>query len=64
VKSLANLYGEQNDISSVYIELKTHALAFTMELLSHDKTLKYMQKTQHPGKWCGTLFNVVLHWYE
>jgi hypothetical protein len=26
--------------------------------------LKYMQKTQHPGKWCGTLFNVVLHWYE
>jgi hypothetical protein len=65
VKSLANPYGEHNDISSVYIELKTHALAFTMEQLSHDTKLKYMmQKTQHPGKWCGTLFNVVLHWYK
>jgi hypothetical protein len=65
VKSLANPYGEHNGISSVYtIELKSHALEFTMEQLSHDTMLKYMQKTQHPGKWCGTLFNVVLHWYE
>jgi hypothetical protein len=64
MKSLANPYGEHNDISSVYIELKTHVIAFTMDQLSHDTLLKYMQKTQHPGKMCGTLFNVVLHWYE
>jgi hypothetical protein len=39
MKSLAN-HGEHNDISGVYLELKAHAQAFTMEKLSHDAPLK------------------------
>jgi hypothetical protein len=46
VNSLAHMYGEHNDTSSVYLELKTHSLAFTMEQSSHDTLLKYMRKIQ------------------
>jgi hypothetical protein len=34
VNSLAHPYVEHNDISSVYLELKAHPLAFTIEQLS------------------------------
>jgi hypothetical protein len=62
--SLAHPYGDHNGTSSVYLELKTHALAFTMEQLSHDAILQYMGKMQNSGKWCHTLFLVTLHWHE
>jgi hypothetical protein len=64
MKSLADTYGEDNDASIVYIELKKNALDFTMEHLSCDEMIQYMLTIQHPGKWHGTVFNVVLHWYE
>jgi hypothetical protein len=63
VNSLSHPYGEHNDTSSIYLELETHSLAFTIEQLSHDTLIQYLTM-HHPGKWHDRLFNVVLHWYE
>jgi hypothetical protein len=30
----------------------------------YDTLLQYVEATQIPGKWSGTLFNVVLYWYK
>jgi hypothetical protein len=35
-----------------------------MGQLSSDRLTHYMQATQHPGKWHGTMFAVVLYWYD
>jgi hypothetical protein len=44
---LAHPYGEHNNTSSIYLELRTHSQAFIMEQLSHDTLLKYMWKLQN-----------------
>jgi hypothetical protein len=44
--------------------MKKHVLAVTKEQLSYDTLSQYIETTQIPGKWSGTLFNVVLHWYK
>jgi hypothetical protein len=64
VKLLAHPYGENYNAYNVYHEMRKHALAFTKEQLSHDTLSQYIEAMQIPGKWSGTLFNVVLHWYE
>jgi hypothetical protein len=64
VKPIAHQYGEHFDTESVYRNLKQQVLEFTTEQLSHDVLLQYMMAIQHPGKWCGMSFQVVLHWYE
>jgi hypothetical protein len=41
--------------------------AFTNEpidFLNMDSVIEYMMAIQHPGRWCGSLFQVVLHLYE
>jgi hypothetical protein len=64
VKLVAHLNGEHYDTYNLYHDLKKHVLAFTVEQLSHDVLLQYMMAIQRPVKWCGTSFQVVLHWYE
>jgi hypothetical protein len=64
MNSLGHPYEENYDANNVYLELKKHTLAFTMEQLSHDTLINYKLTIQHPGKWHGTLFEVVLHWHE
>jgi hypothetical protein len=51
VKSFTNPYGEHNDISSVFIELKTHSLVFTMEQLYHYTMLKYIIHAENTTSW-------------
>jgi hypothetical protein len=63
VKPLPHTYGENYSINTVYHEMKKHALAFTKDQLSYDTLLQYIEAIQIPGKWSGTLVNVVLHWY-
>jgi hypothetical protein len=64
VISLAHPYGENNDSHTVYCELKKHTLAFIRGHSSHYTLSQYIEAMQSPGKWCGTLFNVILHWYK
>jgi hypothetical protein len=64
VISLAHPYGENYDSYTVSRELKRHALAFTREQSSHDALSQYIEAMKIPGKWCGTLFNMILHWYK
>jgi hypothetical protein len=59
VQSLAHLHGDIYATYTAYHELKQHALAFTREQLSHGTLLQYIEAMQSPGKWSGTLFNVV-----
>jgi hypothetical protein len=63
-KALAHPYGENHESNNVYHELKKHMLEFTMDQLSPDILMQYMQTIQHPGKWYGTSFAVALHWYD
>jgi hypothetical protein len=63
VKPLTHTYGENYSINTVYHEMKKQTLALTKDQLSYDTLLQYIEAIQIPGKWSGTLFNVVLHWY-
>jgi hypothetical protein len=63
-KALAHQYGEHHETNNVDLELKKHVLEFTMEQLSSDRLTQYVQTMQHPRKWHGTIFAVVLHWYD
>jgi hypothetical protein len=63
VMSLSCPYGENYNTYTIYHEMKKHALSFTKEQLSYDTLSQYIEAIQIPGKWNGTLFNVVLHWY-
>jgi hypothetical protein len=62
LKSLSCPYGENYNTYAIYHEMKKHALAFTKEQLLYETLLQYIEALQIPGKWSGTLFNVVLHW--
>jgi hypothetical protein len=63
-KALAHQYGEHHETNNVDLELKKHVLEFTMEQLSGDRLTQHVQTMQHPGKWHGTIFAVVLHLYD
>jgi hypothetical protein len=60
----ALVHPEYHEANNVYLKLKKHALELTMEKLSHDILIQYMKTIHHPGHWHGTLFPVVLYWYD
>jgi hypothetical protein len=62
--ALAHPYGDNDDANNAYLEMKTHTLEFTMEQLSCDTLTQYTPPIQLSGKCHGTLFEVVLNWYE
>jgi hypothetical protein len=59
VHSLAHPNGEKYKTYNFCYEMKEHILAFTREQLSCDTLLQYIEAMKIPGKWSGTLFNVV-----